>query len=82
MFMPKSASRITLEIVNVKVQKLKDISESDAEKEGVEMAQGDVIPFYSYKEGYQIIWNKINAKRGFPWDYDPWVWAIEFRKQD
>ncbi len=81
MFMPKAASRITLEIVNVKVQRLQGISESDAEKEGCEVAE---IPctnqtLHSRIATFIDTWNKLNAERGFSWSSNPWVWVVEFR---
>lgn len=70
MFMPRWASRITLEIVSVRFERITDISPMDCEAEGA----GNFIDF---KE----TWDKINARRGYGWDIAPWVWAIEFRVQ-
>lgn len=78
-FMPRWASRITLEIVSVRVERLNDISEEDAMAEGVTRP-----PYYSAAPHYQIwfrnLWDSINAKRGYSWDSNPWVWVIEFKR--
>ncbi len=79
-FMPRWASRITLEITGVRVERVQEISESDAKAEGVEaskaveMKNGD--PCYSTP--YQILWNQINGTGS--WESNPWVWVIEFKK--
>lgn len=76
--MPRWASRITLEVTEVRAQKLQEISAADAEAEGV-----DAIPSapasLSHRTAFAGLWNKINAKRGHSWEIDPWVWAITFK---
>lgn len=84
-FMPRWASRITLEIVNVRVERLQQISDLDCEAEGIMPAtQGDAHDWLPDENGwhrtYRQLWNSINAKRGFGWDTNPWVWVIEFRR--
>ena len=76
--MPKWASRITLEIKNIRVEKIQDISEQDAKAEGVKplLPVADV----RYKAAFQKLWDSINATRGFSWESNPWVWVIEFKK--
>lgn len=75
-FMPRWASRITLEIVSVRVERVQDISDTDCEREGVDLANAS-IPGY-LRERFKRLWNSINAKRGFGWDANPWVWVIAF----
>ena len=79
--MPRSLSRLTIEITNIKVERLQDITEKDAIAEGVEPIlvppDGGSQP---YIEGYAELWDKINAKRGYSWDSNPFVWVIEFKK--
>lgn len=77
--MPRWASRITLEIVSVRVERVRAISESDCIAEGTEyaVAEGENMPA---KVAFEMLWNSINEKRGFGWEKNPWVWVIEFRK--
>lgn len=73
-FMPRKASRITLEIVSVRVERLQDISEDDAKAEGVEPYAPDDG---RYVEGYRELWQSINGAGS--WALNPWVWRIEFK---
>ena len=88
-FMPRWASRITFEITNVRVERLGEITEEDAEKEGANsefecdvttFCGGGKIPESTYKLGFKHLWNKINGKRGYGWDVNPWVWVISFKR--
>ena len=76
-FMPRWASRITLEIERISVQRVQDIGDDSCEAEGVSLANAS-IPGYLRKR-FQTLWDSINAKRGFGWNVNPWVWVIEFR---
>ena len=82
--MPRWASRITLEIVKVRVERVQEISLEDSKAEGMpaySMAMGvlsDNPPDPRWK--FIGLWNSINAKRGFGWDSNPWVWVIEFKR--
>lgn len=77
-FMPRWASRITLEITKVRVERVQEIGGSDAEDEGFSNQFGDKEIALN---DFISIWDSINAKRGFPWSSNPWVWVIEFRRQ-
>lgn len=71
-FMPKHASRITLEIIDIRVERLQDISESDCRAEG----RGNGGKPYGW---FKLLWDSINGK--YPaksWQANPWVWVIEF----
>lgn len=88
--MPRWASRLTLSITDVRVERLQDISEEDCLSEGLERLPPDLharawrgagqprmpglIPHYI--AAYRDIWNQINGPDS--WDANPWVWAITF----
>lgn len=87
-FMPRWASRILLEITAIRVERVQDISGEDCEAEGI---QSDIdaddwdfatqaIKEMELQRAYARLWNSINAKRGYSWESNPWVWAIEFKK--
>jgi hypothetical protein len=78
-FMPREASRITLEITNIRVERLLDITESDACKEG-DPNQGLIASENDHTTWFQYLWDSINAKRGYSWESNPWVWCISFKR--
>jgi hypothetical protein len=73
--MPRWASRITLEVVSVKVERLQKISNRDIEAEGACLRTS-----VCHSIEWQMLWNGINEKRGYGWNVNPWVWVIEFRR--
>lgn len=79
-FMPRWASRITLEITGVHVEQLNKISDFDAFQEGVKDEPGTITGPYcrSFVQGFKGIWNSINGPGS--WDQNPWVWVVEFRR--
>lgn len=86
MSMPRWASRITLEITDVRVERLSSISEEDALAEGVCADPCDHVRQSCEEIGccgpttrgaYRALWESINGKGS--WDANPWVWAISFR---
>lgn len=86
-YMPRWASRIMLEIVDVRVEQVQDISERDAIAEGMMVMpghmHGPLIPNavmvpYTHRDAFEAIWDSINSQRGYSWNSNPWVWVIEF----
>lgn len=75
--MPRSGSRITLEITDVRVERLQEISEKDAKAEGTIPRQMDVG---SYLPSFEGIWDRIYEKTNFGWTQNPLVWVITFKK--
>ena len=71
--MPRWASRILLEITNIRVERLNDISESDCLKEGV----GSPILRDCKKPKFMQLWESING--ACSWNANPWVWVIDFK---
>lgn len=73
--MPRWASRITLEITGVRVERLNSISDSDASKEGcciADMESGDCL-----SDVFARLWTSIYGDES--WKVNPWVWVIEFK---
>lgn len=82
-FMPRWASRITLEIVSVRVERLREITEDDVVAEGIEFPceepETGEHPVGCVCE-YRNLWDRINGKK-HPWSSNPWVWRIEFKRK-
>lgn len=80
--MPRWASRLTIQVTNVRVELLKDITDGDVAAEGVTWnATGGPLTSRTRSfatDAFSHGWDKINAKRGFGWDVNPWVWVVEF----
>jgi hypothetical protein len=73
--MPRWASRITLEVTPVRVQRLKDISECDAEAEGCDFFGDQTL---AYRGKFAALWAEIHGPGA--WDLNPWVVAISFER--
>ncbi len=67
-FMTRQHSRITLEVIAIRVQRLQELSQADSRAEG-----------FDSLDGFALLWDRINEKRGYGWHANPWVWAVEFR---
>lgn len=97
-FMPRWASRITLEITHVRVERLQEITAADCLKEGFAqeiaeirsiekgwtlgrvMTESDESLIAKGQEWFQDLWDGLNAKRGFSWESNPFVWVVQFKK--
>jgi hypothetical protein len=75
---PRIASRILLEVVSVRVERLQDISEEDAKLEGFTNSVLMKTNHYPTVD-FRLYWDLINGKK-YPWDANHWVWVIEFKK--
>lgn len=76
-FMPRWASRITLEIISIRVERLHDISEEDARAEGVAFVPCYVSSSSPLKQSYRDLWESIHGKGS--WSLNPWVWVLSFK---
>lgn len=85
--MPRWASRLTLKVTDVRVERLQDISEEDAIAEGVnggcikcgeEQPCACTYPKPDHRDAFCWLWNHLNEGRGFGWNANPWVVAITF----
>ena len=91
--MPRWASRISLEITDIQVERVQDISDSDVYAEGLPedgssyddaiQALSAGLPIHERtpeRHWFRGLWDSINAKRGYGWDSNPWVLVIHFKK--
>lgn len=85
--MPRWASRILLEIIDVRVERLNAISEHDAQAEGVAKLRGGFWQHYqpgwtqhqlSARGSFVTLWKSIYGEES--WNSNPWVWVIEFKR--
>jgi hypothetical protein len=79
--MPRWASRITLRIKDIRVERLQDISEDDARAEGVtplDYAAHHVAAGCGARIAFEQLWNKINSPGA--WEANPWVWVVSFER--
>jgi hypothetical protein len=87
-FMPREASRLTLEVTEVRVERLQEITEEGAIAEGMTVGPcgekdglcTDNTCRKTARDAFAEGWDALNAKRGFGWDANPWVWVVRFRR--
>lgn len=92
--MPRWASRLTLEVTGVKVERVQDLREADCIAEGAEVVSwvgglgslnGPMVATdrdhvtQTPRCWFRELWDSINAKRGFGWEVNPWVVAVTFK---
>lgn len=79
---------LTLEVVSVRVERVQEISPPDHIAEGTATKHDgcywgvfhDGERRMQYREAFAELWDSINAKRGYSWESNPWVWAVEFKR--
>jgi len=82
--MPREWSRILLEVVSVRVERLQDIGEADARAEGVTIEDRHTVGYCAGEflppsiRAYRDLWEQINGAGS--WDANPWVWVVEFKR--
>lgn len=84
--MPRIASRLTLEITGVRVERLQDISEAHAIAEGIyqdiggkyQKAKGSGPFCNTARQAFQFLWEDINGAES--WAANPWIWVVEFKR--
>lgn len=93
--MPRKSSRLTLEVVSVRVERLQDISEEDARAEGVApfferfpgmgqdqtITTGERAAAAPHRASFACLWDEINGDRAL-WKSNPWVWVVEFKRAE
>ncbi len=89
-FMPRWASRINLEVTDVRVERVQEISAEDVQAEGIDVigklpmipppgADLALLARMVAQREFRLLWDSINEERGYGWETNPWVWAITFR---
>ena len=83
--MPRWASRITLEVTGVRVERLHEISNDDAKAEGAEFWRDDgtltgLPPCSAHRYEFEDLWTSINGADS--WNANPWIWVVSFRRLD
>jgi len=80
--MPRWASRILLEVVSVRVERLNAISDNDCYEEGAQAWAAETVKpgekYSSIRAAYRALWEQINGAGS--WDANPWVWVVEFKR--
>lgn len=82
--MPRAASRIAIEITNIRIEQLQEITKADAIAEGAPPSHWSIdcisrefgFPDFS-RSWFAQTWDQINKK--YPWSDNPWVWVVEFK---
>ena len=83
--MPRWASRVSLEVVSIRLEQLQHISNEDAIAEGVDAVPVADVPrqsTFSQRDDFAQLWNLMHRKPGTTWADKPWVWAVSFRRSE
>lgn len=89
-FMPREACRLFLSITDIRVERLQDITEEDAEREGIELVEHNCYKNYDERDPYQFIEDPIGSFRSLwesinglgSWEKNEWVWVVSFERID
>ncbi len=76
--MPRWASRLTLEITDVCVQRVQEITVKQCLMEGLRLEKYWDTPY----SDFAALWDALNAKRGYSWESNPWVFVLDFKRVD
>jgi len=79
-FMPKWVARDWSKVLSVRPERVQDITLLEICKEGLTKSIYDFKPVQSGFEAWISLWDSINAKRGYSWESNPWIWRIEFKE--
>lgn len=84
--MPRWACRLLLDVTEVRVERLQEISYADVISEGLtrwltDEQQTDSAHRAAARKDFACLWDEINGKRA-PWDSNPFVWVVSFRRQE
>lgn len=81
LFMPRWASRITLEITGVRAERIQDITADDCMAEGIDPSDVSGIGSdHALIKAYRELWDSLNANRGYGWDANPFCWVVSFKR--
>ncbi|GHU68386.1 hypothetical protein FACS189447_10840 [Spirochaetia bacterium] len=90
-FMPRAASRLLLEVKSVRIERVQDITTNDLIAEGIRFRKEDMEEVCIWRDyapalhkilqkQFKELWNSLNAKRGYSWESNPWVFVYEFMR--
>jgi hypothetical protein len=95
-FLPREAARIFLRVTDVRAERIQDITEADARREGIsywddvgcccsnrkfmDYSTGEFTIYEDPIRSFHTLWDSINAARGYGWDKNPWVWVYTFER--
>ena len=82
--MSKFAARHWFEVMQVRVERVQDISEGDAKAEGVRgiPRSRELFPTDDYRYPFHELWDSINKKRGYSFESNPFVWIYDYEKSE
>jgi hypothetical protein len=73
-FMPRWAARLWFEITGMHAERIQEITPAGVRTEGIFVPDEDAISTFA------LVWDSLNARRGYAWASNPWVWVVEFKR--